>query len=223
MSQAHSTSRPSSGQVPKAAILRLSLYLREATELEEKAVKTISSSRLAALLGLTDAQVRKDLAYFGQFGRPGVGYAVTDLIGQLKRILGTDRMWDVVLIGAGNLGRALAAYQGFQRQGFRIVGVFDASPEKVGTRLGELTVQPMTDLAGVVARTGSRIAILCVPPGQAQKVADQAVAAGVRGLLNFAATSIAIPPHVVENSVDLAIRLEQLSFQLHTMSEKQEG
>ena len=214
---------PQSHAIPKAAVFRLSLYLREATELEAKEVKTISSSRLAALLGFTDAQVRKDLAYFGQFGRPGVGYNVTDLIRELKRILGTDRMWDVVLVGAGNLGRALAAYQGFQRQGFRIVGVFDVSPDKVGARVGELTVQPMTELTGVVARTGSRIAILCVPPGQAQKVADQAVAAGVRGLLNFAPTSIVVPPHVVENSVDLAIRLEQLTFQLHTMSEKPEG
>ncbi len=214
---------PQSHAIPKAAVLRLSLYLREATELQEKGVATISSSRLAKLLGLTDAQVRKDLAYFGQFGHPGVGYHVVDLIRELKRILGTDRMWDVVLVGAGNLGRALAAYQGFQRQGFRIVGIFDVAPAKVGTRLGELAVQPMGELADTVARTGSRIAILCVPPDQAQKVADQAVAAGIRAILNFAPASLTVPSHVVENSVDLAIRLEQLSFQLRQTSEKPEG
>jgi redox-sensing transcriptional repressor len=206
--------------IPKAAVLRLSLYLREVTELQQKGVKTLSSSKLAALLGFTDAQVRKDLAYFGQFGHPGVGYHVVDLIRELKHILGTDRMWDVVLIGAGNLGRALAAYQGFQRQGFRIVGVFDASTEKVGMRVGDLAVQSMSDLAGAVGRTGARIAILCVPPDQAQRVADAAVAAGIRGLLNFAPASINVPEHVVENSVDLAIRLEQLSFQLRSATEK---
>ena len=208
------------GAIPKAAVFRLSLYLREASDLQEKGVKTVSSSRMAHLLGFTDAQVRKDLAYFGQFGHPGVGYHVDDLIREIKRIFGTDRMWDVVLIGCGNLGRALAAYTGFRRQGFQIVGIFDASPEKVGTRIGELAVQPMSELAGTVASTGSRIAIISVPPDQAQKVADEAVAAGIRGLLNFAPTSITVPPHVVENSVDLAIRLEQLSFQLRSMSEK---
>ena len=207
---------PQSHAIPKAAILRLSLYLREAIDLQHKGVKTISSSKLAALLGFTDAQVRKDLAYFGQFGHPGVGYHVADLIREVKHILGTDRMWDVVLIGAGNLGRALAAHQGFQRQGFRIVGVFDASPEKTGLRVGDLAVQPMDELTEVVGRTGSRIAILCVPPDQAQKVADHAVASGIRGLLNFASASISVPQHVVENSVDLAIRLEQLSFQLRS-------
>ena len=140
---------PQPHSIPKAAVFRLSLYLREATELQQKGVKTVSSSKLAALLGFTDAQVRKDLAYFGQFGHPGVGYHVADRIREIKKILGTDRMWDVVLIGAGNLGRALAAYQGFQRQGFRIVGVFDAAADKAGTRVGELTVQPMSALGEV--------------------------------------------------------------------------
>ena len=211
------------GQIPKAAIYRLSLYLRQVAELSEKGTKTISSSKLANLLGLTDAQVRKDLAYFGQFGHPGVGYHVAELIRELKRILGTDRMWDVVLIGCGNLGRALAAYAGFARQGFQIVGVFDSAREKVGGLIGDHAIQPMSELASTVARTGSRIAIMCVPPDQAQKVAEEAVAAGIRGLLNFAPTSITVPAHVVENSVDLAIRLEQLSFQLRTMSEKPEA
>ena len=202
--------------IPMAAVFRLSLYLRELAEFQKTGVKTVSSLGLATMLGFTDVRIRKDLAYFGQFGYPGVGYKVDELITELKRILGTDRMWDVVLIGCGNLGSALAAYKGFRKQGFRIVGVFDIDPKKVGRRVGELTIQPMADLAETVTRTGSRIAMISVPADQAQQVADQAVAAGIRGILNFAPTAITTPAHVVENSVDLAIRLEQLTFQLRS-------
>lgn len=212
-----------SGSIPKAAVFRLSLYLRELFVLHKKGIETVSSSKLANFLGLTDAQVRKDLAYFGQFGHPGVGYHVEELIGELKRILGTDRMWDVVLIGCGNLGRALAAYKGFRRQGFQIVAAFDAASGKTGRSIGQLTVQPMSELSETVSRTGSRIAVICVPSGEAQKVADQAVAAGIRGILNFAPVSISTPAHVVESSVDLAIRLEQLSFQLRSTEQEAEG
>jgi len=205
---------PQSNAIPKATVFRLCLYLRELTELSDKDIKTVSSSKVAGKLGLTDAQVRKDLAYFGQFGYPGVGYHVDELIDELKRILGTNHMWDVVLIGCGNLGTALAAYKGFDRQGFHIVGAFDASADRVGQKIGELTVQSMDELAKTVSRTGSRIAVICVPGESAQTVVDQAAAAGIRGILNFAATAITAPPGVVQNSVDLAIRLEQLSFQL---------
>jgi len=200
-----------------AAVFRLSLYLRELTEFQKAGVKTVSSLRLSTGLGLTDVRVRKDLAYFGQFGYPGVGYRVDELITELKRILGTDRVWDVVLIGCGNLGSALAAYKGFRRQGFRIVGVFDIDPKKVGRRVGELTIQPMEELSKTTARTGARVGIISVPADQAQKVADQLVAAGIRGILNFACTALATPANVVENSVNLAIRLEQLTFQLRSL------
>jgi len=206
------------GSIPKAAVFRLSLYLRELLGLHDKGMKTISSSNLANLLGLAGAQVRKDLAYFGQFGYPGVGYQVQELIGDLRRILGTDRVWDVVLIGCGNLGRALASYKGFRKQGFQIVGAFDSDPKKIGKSIGELTVQPMNELADTVTRTGSRIAILCVPADQAQEAATQAAAGGIRGVLNFAPASITLPANVVESSVDLAIRLEQLTFQLRSMT-----
>ena len=187
----------------------MSLYLREASELHHKGIKTVSSSKLADLLGLSDAQVRKDFTYFGQFGHRGVGYHVGVLIRELKRILGTDRMWDVVLIGCGNLGRALVSYTGFKRQGFQIVGVFDTAGAKIGTRVGDLTVQPMSDLSldGRAHRLAHRDH--CVPPRPAQKVADQLVAVGIRGILNFAAVSIVVPSNVVEmSSVDLAVRLE---------------
>jgi redox-sensing transcriptional repressor len=194
--------------------------LRELIALKEKGVETTSSSRMAQLLGVTDAQVRKDLAYFGQFGHPGVGYPVEKLISQLKRILGTDRLWDVVLIGCGNLGRALAAYKGFRPQGFNIVALFDVAADLIGQHIGEMTVQPMQELAETVARREARIAILCVPADQAQSVADAATSAGIRGILNFAATLISTPEGVVQNSVDLAIRLEQLSFQLNAASDE---
>lgn len=210
------------GSIPKAAVFRLSLYLRELVEFQKTGVKTLSSARLASVLGFTDVRVRKDLAYFGQFGYPGVGYKVDELIGELKRILGTDRMWDVVLIGCGNLGRALAAYKGFRKQGFNLVGVFDADPKKAGKTVGELTIRPMEELAETVARTGCRIAMISVPAEQAQTVADQAAAAGIRGILNFAPTIISTPAHVVENSVDLAIRLEQLTFQLRSLAQDAE-
>ena len=206
-----------SGSIPKAAILRLSLYLRELSELSRKDQTTISSRKLADMLGLTDAQVRKDLAYFGQFGYPGVGYRVDELMQELRHILGTDRMWEVVVIGCGNLGRALASYGRFREQGFNVVGLFDADPGKVDTQVAELTVQPMSELGRIVGERNVHIAVICVPPEHAQSVADEVVAAGIKGILNFAPTSIDVPPHVVKIGVDLAIRLEQLSFRLREM------
>src|SRR3954451_25117828 len=177
-------SRPDS--IPNPAVRRLSLYLRQLEAFKRKDRRTISSKQLGESLNLTDAQVRKDLAYFGQFGHPGIGYRVEDLIGQVKRILGTDKVSNVVLVGAGNLGRALSAYKGFMSKGFQLVAVFDNDPTKVGRRLGPFTVQPLSDLAEVVKRENVRLAILSVPADAAQDVADQLVEAGVRGLLNFA-------------------------------------
>jgi len=167
----------------------------------------VSSRRLGAKLGLTDAQVRKDLAYFGQFGHPGIGYRVPDLITRIRAILGTDRTWNCLLVGVGNLGRALLSYRGFTGKGFRIVSAFDADPAVVGTRIGPppgIEVLPMDRLEASVAQDHVQIAILCVPASVAQAVADQVVAAGVKGILNFAAVA----------SVDLSVRLEQLAFNI---------
>src|SRR5215212_1239616 len=133
--------------VPNPAVRRLSLYLRQLETFKRKDRRTISSKQLGESLGLTDAQVRKDFAYFGQFGHPGIGYRVDDLIGQVKRILGTDKIWNVMLIGAGNLGRALLAYRGFEQKGFRMVAVFDADATKVGKKHGPFVIQSMNDLA----------------------------------------------------------------------------
>ena len=206
-------SRPES--FPNPAVRRLSLYLRQLEAFHKANRRTVSSKQLGDSLNLTDAQVRKDLAYFGQFGHPGIGYRVDDLIGQVRKILGTDRTWNVVLVGAGNLGRALMSYRGFDAKGFRLAAVFDADPVKSGTRLGGFDVRPVDDLAGVVRQLDIQLGIMAVPVDAAQRVADLLVAAGVRGLLNFAPVSIHVPPEVALNAVDLAVQLEQLSFQVN--------
>ena len=209
--------RPES--VPNPAVRRLSLYLRQLESFQRKNRRTISSKQLGESLGLTDAQVRKDLAYFGQFGHPGIGYRVDDLIGQVRRILGTDRTWNVLLVGAGNLGRALSAYKGFHAKGFQLVAVFDADPSKVGRRLGPFTIQPLTDMPAAAQKHNIKLAILAVPADNAQDVADQLVGAGVRGLLNFAPVSITVPQDVALSTVDVAVHLEQLSFQVNVSPE----
>ena len=158
--------------------------------------------------------MRKDLAYFGQFGHPGIGYRVEDLIAQVRKILGTDKTWNVLLVGAGNLGRALMAYKGFEKKGFRLSAVFDADPSKIGKKQGPFPIQGLAELASTIQQKNIRLAIIAVPADHAQDVADQLVAANLRGLLNFAPVSLSVPPHVALNAVDLAVQLEQLSFQV---------
>lgn len=201
--------------IPNPAVRRLSLYLRQLEAFQRKDRRTISSKQLGESLGLTDAQVRKDLAYFGQFGHPGIGYRVEDLIAQVRKILGTDRIWHVLLIGAGNLGRALLAYKGFERKGFRLAAVFDADQSKVGKKHGPFQIQPLTDLDETINRLNIRLAIMAVPADSAQEVADRLVGAGIRGILNFAPCSLSVPADVGVSSVDLAVQLEQLSFQVN--------
>lgn len=200
--------------VPNPAVRRLSLYLRQLESFSRKGRRTISSKQLGESLGLTDAQVRKDLAYFGQFGHPGIGYKVEDLVLQVRRILGTDRVWDVLLVGAGNVGRALSAYRGFNSKGFRVMAVFDNDPQKIGRKLGAFTIQPLGEMPDLVQKQSIRLAILAVPADSAQDVADQLIAAGVRGLLNFAPVSLSVPRNVSLNTVDVAVQLEQLAFQV---------
>jgi redox-sensing transcriptional repressor len=202
----------SEGAVPKAVVSRLSLYLRELQHLVRDGHQTTSSTQLGSMLGFTDAQVRKDLAYFGQFGYPGIGYRCSELIDAIKGILGTDRCWPVALVGLGNLGRALIGYRGFQNQGFRIVAAFDTDPAKVGDAIDSVPIHHLSELTDVVAAEGIKLAIVAVPAPAAQEVADRLVAAGIDGILNFAPMTIAVPPHVSMVGVDLAIELEQLTF-----------
>lgn len=197
---------------PKAVVSRLSFYLRELQNLAGDGTTTVSSSQLARRLGLTDAQIRKDLAYFGHLGYPGVGYRCDELIAKIKSILGTDRSWPVALIGVGNLGRALLRYKGFEKQGFRITAAFDAAAEKIGTHIEGIPVYALADIGIQVKQHAIRLAIIAVPASEAQTVANEAVAAGVSGVLNFAPVMLVLPEHVHNVGVDLAMELEQLSF-----------
>lgn len=198
--------------VPKAVVTRLSLYLRELEHLVRDGHATTSSNRLGGTLGFTDAQVRKDLAYFGHFGYPGIGYRCDELIVAIKRILGTDQQWPAALVGAGNLGRALLGYRGFQQRGFRIVAAFDTDPGKIGERIEGLTVEHLDRLPELAKKLRIRLGMIAVPAAAAQVVADRLAAVGVEGILNFAPVTINLPDRVSQIGVDLAIELEQLAF-----------
>ena len=209
---------PHLGSVPKAVVSRLSLYLRELQQLLRDEQETISSTQLGKLLGFTDAQVRKDLATFGQFGYPGVGYRCEELTNAIRAILGTTTSWPVALLGVGNLGRALLGYRGFGNQGFRLVAAFDADPSVVGVGTGKgaakIPIYPITELAEQTQRRKIKLALLAVPAHAAQEVADLAVAAGIDGILNFAPITLSLPEQIPCIGVDLAIELEQLHSRL---------
>lgn len=198
--------------VPKAVVSRLSLYLRELQRFVRGGGATISSNQLGQMLGITDAQVRKDFAVFGQFGYPGIGYRCNELIEEIRQILGTDRIWPVALVGCGNLGQALLGYRGFDQQGFSVVLAFDSDTQLVGTEIGDLTVRDLSRLAEDLSENEVRMAILAVPAGSAQQVADRLIEAGITGILNFAPVTLSVPDEVSIAEVDLAIELEQLSF-----------
>lgn len=200
------------GVAPMATIGRLSLYLRQLQRFLKEGRSTVSSRRLGEALGVGDAQVRKDLAYFGQFGRAGVGYKVEELVHAVRRILGTDRHWSVALVGIGNLGRALVRYRGFRAEGFEIVAIFDLDKEKLGQRVERIPVEHPDRLPARVAEDRIEMGIIAVPGEAAQSVADRLVAAGVKGILNFAPVPLTVPKHVGLVSVDLAIQLETLSY-----------
>ena len=197
---------------------RLSLYVRFLNELDEKGVRTVSSTVLADRFGLNAALIRKDLAHFGDLGVRGVGYVVKDLRRELQVILGLDRKLAVAIMGAGNLGLALADYPGFRREGFRIVALFDTLREKVGqeSRSG-VRIYDIQELRGVADREGITIAVIAVPAASAQQVVGTVVDAGIRAVLNFSPGALRVPPDVKLKSVDLTVSLESLSFYLASL------
>jgi redox-sensing transcriptional repressor len=199
-------------KVSESTVARLSMYLRLLTELSAAGTTTLASEELARRCGTSAAQVRKDLSFFGTFGKRGLGYSVPELTGALRSILGLERRWRVALIGAGKIGAALMAYQDFRRQGFDIVAVFDADEAKIGTEWNGLVVQGDADLE--VAARGIDIAIVAVPAEAAQAVVDRVVEAGVRAVLNFAPTKLSVPEHVAVKTVNMALELEGLSYAL---------
>jgi redox-sensing transcriptional repressor len=202
-------------KIPRAVIKRLSLYSRILQQLEVKKTEKVSSKELAERLGLNSAQVRKDLAYFGQFGVPGFGYYVGDLRRNIKRILGTDREIRVALVGVGNLGSALLAYGGFARQGFRIVAAFDSLRRKIGTERNGVPILDSAVLEEKLREYAVDIVILTVPVEAAQDICNRVVAADVGAILNFVPLRLVTPPAVKVHYVDLAIEIESLSYYLH--------
>jgi redox-sensing transcriptional repressor len=200
-------------RLSRAAAQRLSLYLRCVAGWPTDGEK-VSSGRIAEAVGVSDAQVRRDLAALGHLGQRGVGYDARELAGAIRTALGIDRQWRAVLVGVGNLGRALLKYQGFRAQGFDIVGLFDSDPAKVGTEVEGLTVESISVLTERVVSLQAEIGVLTVPAETAHTVAEGLVAAGVRGILNFAPVVLKLPRHVRLVTVDLAIQLEQLAFQV---------
>ena len=201
-------------KIPEMTIRRLSIYTRCLQQLEEDGIKTISSQELAERFNLNSAQVRKDLAYFGEFGVRGIGYYISGLKAELQKILGLDREWQVALVGFGNLGSALFHYKGFARQGFRISAIFDDDPAKSGRTADDITVLPLRDLSREAKAKNIQIGIVAVPAEAAQAVTDRLVASGIRAILNFAPVRLKVPKDVRLKNVDLSIELETLSFAL---------
>ena len=206
--------------IPKAAAARLSLYLRHLESLRITGAATTSSKDLAKALGVTAAQVRKDLGYFGQFGFPGIGYKIENLIVEIRKILGTDRIWNVALVGLGNLGSALFRYRGFVRQGFRITAIFDKNPAVIGRQVEGLLVKHINVLERTVPDADSSLGIMAVPAESAQDVADCLVRAGISGIFNFAPAVLSLPANVAYVSIDLTVQLEQLSFHVKQLKDE---
>ena len=205
--------KASGDQVSELTTNRLSVYLRCLNTLEEAGVRAISSQSLAEQFHLNAAQIRKDLAYFGEFGVRGVGYYVRDLKRHLRQILGLDRNLRVAIIGAGNLGLALADYPGFRQEGFEILALFDTLHAKVGQQSrGGVPIHAVADLKKIARRDGISIAVIAVPAPSAQIVVNQVVASGIKAVLNFSPGTLEVPPGVKMKSVDLTVSLESLSF-----------
>ena len=199
--------------IPEATVARLPIYLRSLLDLAEgRGQLTVSSEELASLAGVNAAKVRKDLSYLGSYGTRGVGYDVEYLLYQITRELGLTQDWHVAIVGAGNLGRALASYKGFSERGFRITALFDIEDSVIGTEIAGLTVRHLDELKEVVAEDGVAIGVIATPPNSAQEVADRLSDAGVKSILNFAPTVVAVPPDVTVRKVDLSTELQILSF-----------
>jgi redox-sensing transcriptional repressor len=201
-------------RIADSTVRRLSIYLRFLEEFEGRGLATVSSDELARRGGTTSAQVRKDLSFFGSFGKRGLGYSVPELATALREILGLGREWRVVIVGAGKIGAALAQYRGFKQRGFRIVAAYDTNPDKVGGELDGIEIRDMARLERDVAADRPDIAVLAIPAEGAQAVLDRLVHAGIKAVLNFAPMSLHAPSDVTVKTVNMAMELEGLSFAL---------
>lgn len=199
-------------KISPSVVRRLPIYLRHVQDLQESGIETVSSKEMGAKLDLNPAQIRKDLAYFGEFGRKGVGYEVEYLARKLEQILHLDRQISVALVGAGHLGIALSNYTRFQNERITIAGLYDQDPQKIGMRVGQLTVKPVYDLESDATTIGFQMGIIAVPAFSAQEVCDTMVHCGVRVILNFAPTSLKVPGNVHVRSTDMTTELQSLAY-----------
>ena len=201
-------------RISDSAVRRLSLYLRFLEEFDSRGLTTVSSDELAKRGGTTSAQVRKDLSFFGSFGKRGLGSSVPELLSRLREIMGLGREWRVYIVGAGKIGAALAQYRGFRQRGFTVVGVYDNDPGVIGRTRDGHVVRDIAALPRDAQREHPDIAVLTIPAEDAQRTVDQVVAAGIRAILNFAPAQIHVPPDVTLKNVNMAMELEALSFSL---------
>lgn len=200
--------------IPDIVVGRLPLYLRALQHMILEGRQLTSSQELAERLGISAAQIRKDLSHFGEFGKQGTGYNIDFLAEQLERILKVDRVWNMAVIGAGDIGSAVARYQGFANRGFKITLIFDNDPEKIGQRIGPFTVNNMDQIGTLIQAENIKVAMIAVPTAYAQEVADQLVSAGIKAILNYAPLNINVPPGVWVEYTDPVTHLQHMTYYL---------
>lgn len=201
-------------EIPDIVIGRLPLYLRALQRMVQGGRQVTSSQELGELLGISAAQIRKDLSQFGEFGKQGTGYNIEFLMDQLRQILKLDRVWDMAVVGAGDIGHALARYQGFRDRGFQVTLIFDSDPNKVGKKLDEFVIQDVANMVETIRNAGVKVAMVTTPAAYAQEVVDQLVEAGVQAILNYAPIQISKPPTVRVQYIDPATHLQRMSYYL---------
>mgnify|MGYP001076065449 FL=1 len=201
-------------QIPDIIISRLPIYVRALQYMQHTGRQNTSSQELGELLNISAAQIRKDLSQFGEFGKQGTGYNIVFLLEKLREILKIDRVWDLAIVGMGDMGHALSRYPGFKDRGFRVAMIFDNDPAKIGSQVGEFTVLGVSDMVAAIQEAGIRIAMLCVPASAAQEITDLLVQAGVRAILNYAPINLNVPPGVRVQYLDPSIGLQRMSYYL---------
>jgi redox-sensing transcriptional repressor len=206
--------RMQSKSIPDIVVARLPLYLRALGEMHAQGKRYTSSQELGEWLGISSAQIRKDLSHFGEFGKQGMGYSVDELRDSLRQILHVDTEWPVVIIGAGHIGRAVANYSGFSQRGFRVRAVFDVNPAVIGENIGELSVLPLDGLEDFMRDNAIRVAMITVPAAYAQNVATRLVSAGVSAILNYAPVRLVVPPQVFVQNIDPVLHLQHMTYYL---------
>ncbi|MCZ2122596.1 MAG: redox-sensing transcriptional repressor Rex [Anaerolineales bacterium] len=201
-------------KIPDIIVGRLPIYLRALQRMADNGLKTTSSQELGERVGISAAQIRKDISQFGDFGKQGTGYSIEYLLNKLREILKVDRSWDVVLVGAGDMGHALVNYQGFKNRGFRVAAIFDADKNKLGQKIGELTIESAENLVERIKALDVKIAALTIPASAAQEVADKLVQAGVRAILNYAPITLTVPENVKVQYIDPSVHLQRMTYYL---------